>query len=49
MSSTGYTNNTIAMEWKRRSRKEKTRKVCSQGQKKIKISGMKRGGGKERR
>ena len=42
MSRKAYTNKTVAMELKMRSRKDKTRKVCSQCQKKMKISGQER-------
>ena len=47
MSRKAYTNKTVAMELKMRSRKDKTRKVCSQSQKKMKISGIESQHGKE--
>ena len=46
MSRKAYTNKTVSMELKMRSRKDKTRKVCSQCQKKMKISGQEREGKK---
>ena len=47
MSRKAYTNKTVSMELKMRSRKDKTRKVCSQSQKKMKISGIESQHGKE--
>ena len=46
MSRKAYTNKTVSMELKMRSRKDKTRKVCSQSQKKMKISAKEREGKK---
>ena len=46
MSHKADTNKTVSMELKIRSRKDKTRKVCSQCQKKMKISGKEREGKK---
>ena len=46
MSHKADTNKTVSMELKIRSRKDKTRKVCSQSQKKMKISGKEREGKK---
>ena len=46
MSRKADTNKTVSMELKRRSRKDKTRKVCFQCQKKMKISGKEREGKK---
>ena len=46
MSHKADTNKTVSMELKIRSRKDKTRKVCSQCQKKMKISGQEREGKK---
>ena len=47
MSRKAYTNKTVSMELKMRSRKDKTRKVCSQSQKKMKISGIESQHGEE--
>ena len=47
MSQKVSTNKTVSMELKMRSRKDKTRKVGSQSQKKMKISGIESQHGKE--